>query len=87
VVNVGNNLIPMLNEFYENDAIFDKYQTAFSPDGNSILTGGYNNQFSTIRVDGSTIGNFELPSINFNLDMNSGKNGIQQINKRMRGIF
>jgi len=38
-------LRPKLCELYENDCIFDKFECAVSPDGNSVVTGSYDHNF------------------------------------------
>ncbi len=42
-----------LCEMVENDAIFDKFSAAASPDSNTFLTGNYNNSFHMIDADGT----------------------------------
>ena len=37
-----------LCELYENDCIFDKFDACMSPDGTSIATGTYSNNFKVI---------------------------------------
>jgi len=39
---------------FENDCIFDRFSISSSPDGNTILTGNYNNSFHLVdAVDGA----------------------------------
>lgn len=45
VVPVNENLRPRLGECYDNDYIFDKFECAFSKDGRTLLTGGYDSMF------------------------------------------
>ncbi len=47
VVPVHEHLRPRMSELYEHDAIFDKFQCAFSHDGGSLLTGSYKSLFHT----------------------------------------
>jgi len=44
-VRIHDQLKPKLDELYENECIFDKFEIALSGDGNSIATGSYNNKF------------------------------------------
>lgn len=44
-INVHEYLEPKLTTLYENDAIFDRFGMAVSPDGGRVLTGSYGNQF------------------------------------------
>jgi len=39
------HLLPNLNELYENDSIFDKFQFSWSGDSLQVLTGSYNGNF------------------------------------------
>lgn len=64
VLNVHEHLRSVLCDLYESDCIFDKFESAFSPDGNSIVTGSYSNQFSVMRTDGSLTRQAVLPSSN-----------------------
>jgi serine/threonine-protein phosphatase 2A regulatory subunit B len=45
-VNIHDHLRSKLCDLYENDCIFDKFECAMSQNGNFLLTGSYNNQFS-----------------------------------------
>lgn len=45
---------------YENDCIYDKFQITTSTDGNSILTGNYNNNFHLIDVANGANTQYEL---------------------------
>ncbi|KAI8983428.1 WD40-repeat-containing domain protein [Pilobolus umbonatus] len=45
-ININDNLRSNLCDLYENDCIFDKFECMFSGDGNNVMTGSYNNQFS-----------------------------------------
>lgn len=58
VVPVHENLRPKLPELYDNDYIFDKFECAFSKDGRTLLTGGYDSRFhsySAITGCGSSV--------------------------------
>jgi hypothetical protein len=44
-IHIHEQLRPKLCDLYENDCIFDKFECAFSPDGNNVLTGSYHNMF------------------------------------------
>jgi len=44
-INVHDHLRPKLCDLYENDCIFDKFECTWSGDGESILSGSYNNNF------------------------------------------
>lgn len=44
-INIHEQLEERLNDTYENDAIFDKFEVAFSGDSSSVMTGSYNNYF------------------------------------------
>lgn len=45
---------------YENDCIYDKFQVTTSSDGNSILTGNYNNNFHLINAADGANTQYEL---------------------------
>mmetsp|Transcript_2660 Transcript_2660/g.4649 ORF Transcript_2660/g.4649 Transcript_2660/m.4649 type:complete len:480 (+) Transcript_2660:936-2375(+) len=47
VIPVHEHLRARLSDLYENDCIFDKFQSDFSYDGGSIVTGSYNALFQT----------------------------------------
>jgi len=63
VINVHDQLRSVLCDLYESDCIFDKFESAFSPDGNSILTGSYSNKFSILRRDGGISKQTDLPVV------------------------
>jgi len=44
-IHIHDFLRSKLCDLYENDCIFDKFECAVSPDGNSYLTGSYHNMF------------------------------------------
>lgn len=44
-IHIHEQLRPKLCDLYENDCIFDKFECAFSPDGNNVMTGSYHNMF------------------------------------------
>ncbi|KAL0073790.1 protein phosphatase PP2A regulatory subunit B [Phycomyces blakesleeanus] len=44
-INIHDNLRSSLCDLYENDCIFDKFETVFSGDGKSVMTGSYSNNF------------------------------------------
>jgi serine/threonine-protein phosphatase 2A regulatory subunit B len=44
-IDIHEYLQPKLTHLYENDAIFDRFGMALSPDGQKVLTGSYGNQF------------------------------------------
>jgi len=66
--NIHDYLRTKLCDLYENDCIFDKFECHFSPDGQSVLTGSYNNYFhiydktnkSNICLEASKNGNFNF---------------------------
>ena len=43
---VDERLGVQLPDLYENDSIFDKFEARFSADGERVITGGYNNEFT-----------------------------------------
>eukprot|EP00736_Rhodelphis_marinus_P005185 Rmarinus@m.27574 len=45
VIPIQEYMRPQLAELYQNESIFDKFECAFSGDGNHMLTGFYNNTF------------------------------------------
>eukprot|EP01096_Ripella_sp_DP13-Kostka_P006657 TRINITY_DN2399_c0_g1_i1.p1 TRINITY_DN2399_c0_g1~~TRINITY_DN2399_c0_g1_i1.p1 ORF type:complete len:422 (-),score=199.60 TRINITY_DN2399_c0_g1_i1:404-1669(-) len=45
VINIHDHLRSKLCDLYENDCIFDKFECQISTDGNSVMTGSYNNMF------------------------------------------
>jgi serine/threonine-protein phosphatase 2A regulatory subunit B len=59
-VSLQETMKTKLCEVFENDCIFDKFKLTSSNDGNTLLTGTYNNCFHVIdTVDGSNT-QFEL---------------------------
>ena len=40
-ISIHEHLRPILCDLYESDSIFDKFEVAYSGDGNKILTGSY----------------------------------------------
>ncbi|KAI9143701.1 protein phosphatase 2A regulatory B subunit [Paraphysoderma sedebokerense] len=44
-INIHEHLRNKLCDLYENDCIFDKFECTWSGDGQSVLTGSYNNHF------------------------------------------
>lgn len=61
VININDQLRPILNDMYESDCIFDKFEVAYSPTADRILTGSYSNQFYIWSKEGRLIHNLELP--------------------------
>jgi serine/threonine-protein phosphatase 2A regulatory subunit B len=57
---VHESLKSKLCEMFENDCMDDKFNISASPDGNTILTGNYNNSFHLIDVADSTNTQYEL---------------------------
>jgi len=53
-INIHEQLRPKLCDLYENDCIFDKFECAFSHDGNHLLTGSYNDLFHVYDKNGKT---------------------------------
>lgn len=54
VITVQESVKAKLCEMFENDCILDRFCSSASPDGNTILTGNYNNCFHLIdTIDGS----------------------------------
>eukprot|EP00741_Cyanophora_paradoxa_P002162 tig00000553_g2097.t1 len=51
---IHEQLRPKLCDLYENDCIFDKFECAFSHDGNYVLTGSYNDFFHVYDRHGRT---------------------------------
>jgi len=54
VVRIHDHLRSKLCDLYENDCIFDKFETSFSHDGTQCLTGSYNNFFHIFDWQGKT---------------------------------
>jgi serine/threonine-protein phosphatase 2A regulatory subunit B len=52
-ITVNEALKSKLCDMVENECIFDKFSAAISPDGNTIVSGNYNNSFHLIDFDGS----------------------------------
>jgi serine/threonine-protein phosphatase 2A regulatory subunit B len=50
-VPIHEHLRPKLNDTYENDSIFDKFEVVFSGDGKNVMTGSYNNNFMIYPSD------------------------------------
>jgi len=56
---IHNNLKSKLCDLYENDCIFDKFETALSHDGEHMLTGSYHNCFSIYDKQGKVTASIE----------------------------
>lgn len=56
---VQESLMPHLNELYDIDAIFDKFDVAVSADGSCFATGSYSNFFKILPIQGNQ-GNGEV---------------------------
>ncbi|KAH3667786.1 hypothetical protein WICMUC_005318 [Wickerhamomyces mucosus] len=96
-INIHDQLRDKLCDTYENDAIFDKFECVFSGDGNSIMTGSYNNNFMiypditnpnkeneeiVLQADRSA---FKSKKVNNSTTTNNGnkrKNGLPTMMKR-----
>jgi len=50
VIRVHDHIKSKLYELYENDGIFDKFQSSFSPDSTQVVTGSYSNNFAVFDV-------------------------------------
>ena len=68
VIPVHEHLRSKLCDLYENDCIFDKFETMFSGDGTSCITGSYHNNFHIYDVNGKT-----------DITLEASKNGTQSI--------
>ena len=53
VIELHSHLKPLLPQLYESESIFDKFTMNFSPCGQKVVTGGYNNMFLVHDVHGS----------------------------------
>ncbi|KAM3586001.1 protein phosphatase 2A regulatory subunit cdc55 [Umbelopsis sp. WA50703] len=53
-INIHEHLRNRLCDLYENDCIFDKFECTFSGDGQSVMTGSYDNDFHIYDVEGKT---------------------------------
>jgi serine/threonine-protein phosphatase 2A regulatory subunit B len=51
-IQIQDFLRSKLCDLYESDCIFDKFEACFSPDGNSMVTGGYHNLFYVFDKNG-----------------------------------
>ena len=51
-VSLNDSFKTKLSEMFENEAIFDKFGVRASPDGNTIVSGSYNNWFHMVDQDG-----------------------------------
>jgi serine/threonine-protein phosphatase 2A regulatory subunit B len=52
---INENLKSILCDLYETDSIFDKFDLCMSPNGSTIVTGGYDSQFYLSNLDGSKL--------------------------------
>ncbi|KAI8826999.1 protein phosphatase 2A regulatory subunit PR55 [Fimicolochytrium jonesii] len=50
-INIHDQLKSKLCDLYENDCIFDKFECTFSGNGQSVLTGSYNNYFHVYDLE------------------------------------
>lgn len=53
-ITIHEHIKPHLTTLYENDAIFDRFGMAVSPDGSRVMTGSYGNQFSVFDTRNGT---------------------------------
>jgi len=60
VINVQESMRGRLQELYESDMIFDKFQCASNPDGTEVATGSYGNVCSVYNAGGARQGCFEV---------------------------
>ncbi|PRP88053.1 tubulin gamma chain [Planoprotostelium fungivorum] len=51
VYSVHDHIKPKLYELYESDHIFDKFECCWAPNGNSIMTGSYSNNFTIFDAE------------------------------------
>jgi serine/threonine-protein phosphatase 2A regulatory subunit B len=94
-IKVHEHLREKLCDTYENDSIFDKFECAFSGDGNSVVTGSYNNNFMifpdvknpdsvseeiSLQADRSAFKSRKQQQLNNG--NNKRKNGVQSMLKR-----
>jgi len=58
-IELHSHLKPLLPQLYESESIFDKFTMNFSPCGQRVVTGGYNNMFLVhdIGINGNGPGN------------------------------
>jgi len=54
VVRIHDNIEPKLCDLYENDMIFDKFESAFFHDDNKIITGSYHNIVKIYDIKNNT---------------------------------
>ncbi len=50
-INIHEHIRSKLCDLYENDCIFDKFESLWGPDNNKVLTGSYNNYFHIFEKD------------------------------------
>jgi len=53
-IRIHDYLRSKLCDLYENDCIFDKFECNFGPNGDHVITGGYNNLFHIYELDGKS---------------------------------
>jgi serine/threonine-protein phosphatase 2A regulatory subunit B len=71
---IHDHLRSMLNDLYESDCIFDKFEVTYSNDGNEFLSGSYNNQFSVWNTEGEIQKSVELPRAGTDSTSNNNTN-------------
>lgn len=49
-----------VNRFLESDAIFDRFEVAFSPDGKSFATGSFTDRFDIFQQRGSSFSGYNI---------------------------
>lgn len=59
VLNIHEGLRSKLSDLYENDCIFDKFETSFSPCGNYVMSGSYKNMFHVFDIQGKVHNSIE----------------------------
>jgi len=54
-IRIHDYLRSKLCDLYENDCIFDKFECNFSPNGDFVISGGYNNLFHLYELGGKSV--------------------------------
>lgn len=70
-ITVHDHIEPHMSELYSSEAIFDKFEICFSPDGTKILTGSYNNKFYVYDVSNPSVPIAEASTPDFISDNDS----------------
>jgi len=81
-IRIHDYLRSKLCDLYENDCIFDKFECNFSPTGDFVLTGSYNNLFSIHEMHGKSSTVLEATRVRQN--RSNSNNGLRNSGSQLQ---